>query len=356
MDSIQTGLDALTAVLQATIDSGLSAAKDSVASNLSQRLDFCLSASDVIAEVIGAERAAVLASLFEILSKQNTVDAEELIRSFIAKYQELVAKFDAVQIDFSTTSGVSQSQIEERDQKIAALEEELAAIKTKLADAQRVAKLAEIASGDIIKIRESLLEKLSVLGKEITDAVVAARSREADGALAAYLEFSNIEKADQECLTLFRRLNSGILGNIRLFRETIAEYEEVSKGITAADKIPSLGLYTRVIKCLAKFESLIVIQEQLIADQVGTNIDVPPEWLDESGALINFYEILGVTKDANEKEIKAAYRTAAGEWHPDKHKGDKTAEENFKRIRAAYDVLSDKDLKAKYDSIVSIQI
>jgi len=63
----------------------------------------------------------------------------------------------------------------------------------------------------------------------------------------------------------------------------------------------------------------------------------------------DFYEILGVSKNATAEEIKKAYRKKAIEFHPDKNPGDKQAEENFKTAAEAYEVLSDPDKKAKYD-------
>ena len=63
----------------------------------------------------------------------------------------------------------------------------------------------------------------------------------------------------------------------------------------------------------------------------------------------DFYDILGVDKGANEQDIKRAYRKMAQQYHPDKHKGDKAAEEKFKEINQAYEVLGDKQKKAQYD-------
>ena len=63
----------------------------------------------------------------------------------------------------------------------------------------------------------------------------------------------------------------------------------------------------------------------------------------------DYYEVLGVEKNANADEIKKAYRKAAIKYHPDKNPGDKEAEEKFKEAAEAYDVLSNPDKRARYD-------
>lgn len=63
----------------------------------------------------------------------------------------------------------------------------------------------------------------------------------------------------------------------------------------------------------------------------------------------DYYDVLGINKSASDDEVKKAYRKLAKKYHPDLNQGDKTAEKNFKEVNEAYDVLSDKTKKAKYD-------
>ncbi len=64
----------------------------------------------------------------------------------------------------------------------------------------------------------------------------------------------------------------------------------------------------------------------------------------------NLYEILGVNKTASQNEIKSQYRKLARKYHPDLNKDNKEASEKFKEISGAYDILGDKDKRAKYDN------
>ncbi len=62
-----------------------------------------------------------------------------------------------------------------------------------------------------------------------------------------------------------------------------------------------------------------------------------------------YYNILGVERNATSEEIKKAYRKKAMEHHPDRHQGDKSKEAEFKKINEAYATLSDEQKKAHYD-------
>ena len=67
----------------------------------------------------------------------------------------------------------------------------------------------------------------------------------------------------------------------------------------------------------------------------------------------DYYSILGVKKTDSDADIKKAYRKLAMKYHPDHTKGDKNAEEKFKKISEAYAVLSDKDKRKEYDTFGS---
>ena len=76
------------------------------------------------------------------------------------------------------------------------------------------------------------------------------------------------------------------------------------------------------------------------------NGDVKREWFEK-----DYYHALGVPKNASAAEIKKAYRKLAQQYHPDRNKGDKDAEERFKEVSAAYDVLGDAEKRTQYDQV-----
>ncbi len=69
----------------------------------------------------------------------------------------------------------------------------------------------------------------------------------------------------------------------------------------------------------------------------------------------DFYQILGVSRDASKEDIKKAYRTLSRELHPDKHKGDKEKEQRFKEVNEAYQILSNEEKRRNYDQFGSAE-
>ena len=67
------------------------------------------------------------------------------------------------------------------------------------------------------------------------------------------------------------------------------------------------------------------------------------------GTKRDYYEILGVSRNAAENDLKASYRKLALKYHPDRNPGDKEAEDNFKEAAEAYEVLHDAEKRAIYD-------
>ena len=70
----------------------------------------------------------------------------------------------------------------------------------------------------------------------------------------------------------------------------------------------------------------------------------------------DYYKTLGVDKKASADEIKKAYRKLARQYHPDRNPGDAAAEEKFKEVQTAYDVLSDDDKRKAYDRFGSTTV
>ncbi len=344
---VDDGLGALNAALRHLVLTDLRAASGPISEQVASQIGLAVEGSHILADVLGVERAEGLAALVRILAiESEKMDPEEVLRKLFRKLKELQEELARM------APGAPVSSEEEALRALLAeKEEEIERLQVELAEALRQLKLVEIASSDVVRIREQLLEQLQATAASITEAVAATREREVDGALAAYLDFRNIQELDRQCLIAFQELNVAILADVDMFKLAIAEYEEVGRAVVSADGVPSLGLYTRVAQCLRRFEDLKILQNQLIRDQVGDQADASESWFEADGRPKNYYEVLGVERDSNAAAIKEAYRKAAMDCHPDHYPDDPEKEERFKEISEAYEVLYDPDRRAIYDRI-----
>src|SRR5439155_21702758 len=76
------------------------------------------------------------------------------------------------------------------------------------------------------------------------------------------------------------------------------------------------------------------------------NGDVKREWFEK-----DYYQVLGVPKNASQADIRKAYRKLAQQHHPDANAGNKEAEERFKEVSSAYDVVGDAEKRKQYDQV-----
>lgn len=172
------------------------------------------------------------------------------------------------------------------------------------------------------------------------------------GAIDKYTEALSIDPAN-------RGINSKLLQNRALCRLKLKEYDEAISDCDAAialdpsytkarrTKANAYGLAERWEDAVREWKALA---EREPEDRTVLKEVKRAELELKKSQRKDYYKILGVTKDADEKEIKKAYRKLAVVHHPDKNPGDENAEARFKDIGEAYETLSDSQKRARYDS------
>lgn len=161
---------------------------------------------------------------------------------------------------------------------------------------------------------------------------------------------SEIDKDFEELKTQYIQIKEHIESNEHLPQSVSAWLSGIEESINNADKYIKSWEFSEAYRNIVwglssckNYELLLTI----LNDFAGSGTEEEPQDTDENYE--DWYEILEVEPEADEKEIKKAYRKAANKYHPDKNNGDKEAEEKFKKIVEAYDVLSDPEKRKAFD-------
>eukprot|EP01116_Phalansterium_solitarium_P023605 TRINITY_DN8367_c0_g1_i1.p1 TRINITY_DN8367_c0_g1~~TRINITY_DN8367_c0_g1_i1.p1 ORF type:complete len:516 (-),score=167.89 TRINITY_DN8367_c0_g1_i1:233-1780(-) len=195
------------------------------------------------------------------------------------------------------------------------------------------------------------LKKFEKLLKEANDAANNGRAEEALTAYRAALETDPTHPTQQanlhlrqcdmllqlrrgreaiEACTRSHEMQPDALEPIIQIAEAYLQLEEYERGVQWFNKAQTKGQHDRrVIEGMQRAQRLLKIATRK-----------------------NYYQILGVTKQASAQEIRKAYRKLALEWHPDKHHGEakEAAEKRFIEVSEAHDILSDEDKRRRYDN------
>lgn len=190
--------------------------------------------------------------------------------------------------------------------------------------------------------------------KELTD--IKAKFEELDEKYASgtfkgfATPLSEIDKDFEELKSQYVQIKEHIESNEDLPHSVSTWLSGIEESINNADKfIKSWEFseaYRNIVWGLAScknYELLLTI----LNDFAGSGTEEEPQ--EDEDNFEDWYEILEVEPEADEKEIKKAYRKAANKYHPDKNNGDKEAEEKFKKIVEAYDVLGDPEKRKTFD-------
>ncbi|HCW32105.1 MAG: DnaJ [Candidatus Peregrinibacteria bacterium GW2011_GWF2_39_17] len=383
MPPLEKELDEGMRALVLLIEEAVAQEVDDVAATVSERvqetLNGTLHLSKEISDAIGVPPEDILGPLVQILSDPTATGAKTLllkIKKTVVALKERIADLEMLKkpadqsvSDPDIAPGVDNSEAAASlatnarlESEITQLRAELESLKGELAQSQAALKEAAAklstaarANSDIILIRERLLKHLQEVAQEIESAVVMARNNatEPEGeALVALISFQEIEALASQCQAIFQGLASERLGNLRLFGKALEAYEALLRAIGAAEKIPSSTLFSQAVSCLATFQALLTIQEQMIAEDVGETINVPREWIGVNGVLIDFYELLEVPYGSDTVEIKKAYHRKSRRAHPDRNGG--TDNQGFEQLAFAWEILEDTEKRTLYDKAYAV--
>lgn len=292
---------------------------------------------------VGALRQALTASKMDIDAlKKRVADLSFELKSFE---------------NFGDEKRRLLSVVDGLERALAQKESEIKMVEARMRELQESLLAVRNASSGILHLRNNLLEMSKSFSLALEGAVSEVLAVGDGKILSVHFPFENIEESVNECMEIFSQLKPNILKDVFLFHDAVKVYEKLIEEFGKANGIPSVSLFKMTNEVLGKLKALKILQDQLIADsmdaQAGESapseeeMDVPDEFV-KDGKLKNYYEVLECAVDSGEDDIKAAYKKMAFRYHPDLNK-DPGAEDIFKDIQEAYDVLSDSAKKMVYD-------
>ncbi|KAK9461292.1 uncharacterized protein V1516DRAFT_356619 [Lipomyces oligophaga] len=176
-------------------------------------------------------------------------------------------------------------------------------------------------------------------------------------ALALYSEALSVDPTNKVT-------NSRLLSNRATVNMRLSKYEEVVTDCEAAIELdPSFVKVRRTkARALGKLErweeAVREFSDALESNPADNNLRAELKEAElelKKSKRIDYYKILGISKSADDSEIKKAYRKMALLYHPDKNPDDPAAHERFKEVGEAYEILSDSQKRARYDSGIDLQ-
>jgi DNA repair exonuclease SbcCD ATPase subunit len=275
--------------------------------------------------------------------KQKNQEMQAELKALQAKLKEYEERHQQEAKRMQQQIAEQRAEIINKDQKINELETEITQLRGNISHASG-------AAADLLTFRDDVVQKFQIAIASAT-AALARIEEEDEDTVAVHLLFKHISEAIDLCDGILCQLQGDLLEPYNGFHKSVSEFIRLAERLQQPnEKMPSVPLHLDVGRHMGRLELLLEIQTQITQENESYNEpdpDIDPAWVDENNSLINFYEILGVSHDATENDIKIAYKATVKKAHPDQGGNAET----FNKVHLAYKVLTEQ--RDKYDRLHS---